>query len=131
MNPNPLPPPVEHQFKPGQSGNPNGAPPGRRLATLLKKILDGEIEIDDLETGLKRKVTKAEVVALSLFKQAVKGNVKAIKEVFDQVDGKLPQPLIGDGGMPLFPPTIIMTPYTEEVKKRVEGEKPSSEQPPA
>jgi hypothetical protein len=114
MNPNPVPPPVEHQFKPGQSGNPNGAPKGPYLTTILKKLLDEEIEIVDAETGLKRKIRKSELVTVALLKQAAKGNVKAIREIMDRIDGKVPQKigLTGADGENLIPPQIIFAPIS-------------------
>ena len=38
-------PPVEHQFKPGQSGNPNGRPKGTRsLSTIIRDFLEQELD---------------------------------------------------------------------------------------
>lgn len=42
-NPNPTPPPEEHRFKPGQSGNPKGAPKGtKHLSTHIQEMLNDE-----------------------------------------------------------------------------------------
>lgn len=41
------------------------------------------------------------MVAHSLLRQSQKGNVAAIKEVADRLDGKVPQGIIGDEGGPL------------------------------
>jgi hypothetical protein len=47
-NPNPPPPPVEHRFKPGQSGNPGGKPVNARNA-ITRKFL--EVLAKDFEEG--------------------------------------------------------------------------------
>lgn len=41
--------------------------------------------------------TKLREVADALVKEAIAGNVQAIKEVADRLDGKVPQALVGDG----------------------------------
>lgn len=41
MNPNPLPPPIEHRFKPGNTANPGGAPRGKRISTWMAEF--GEV----------------------------------------------------------------------------------------
>lgn len=42
-NPNPLPPPEEHRWKPGQSGNPKGKPKGaKHLSTWIQELLNDE-----------------------------------------------------------------------------------------
>ena len=52
-NPNPVPPPEETRWKPGQSGNPKGKPKGSlNLSTLIREI--GE-SIDWDKTNLKNK----------------------------------------------------------------------------
>jgi hypothetical protein len=40
--------------------------------------------------------TKLREVADALVKEAIAGNVQAIKEVADRLDGKVPQALVGD-----------------------------------
>lgn len=114
MNPNPQPPPAEHQFKPGQSGNPNGAPKGKRISTIMKELLEKELEGPDPSSGQYRKMTMAEIIALAMVKEASTGNVKAAKEVMDRTEGKVPQPLTGEGGAPLLPPVISVAPYSSE-----------------
>jgi hypothetical protein len=112
--PGPGDPPKEFQFKPGESGNPSGGHKGLHLTTLLRKLLDEEIEVEDAETHLKRKIRKAELVTVALLKQANKGNVKAIREILDRIDGKVPQKigLTGADGEALIPPQIIFAPIS-------------------
>lgn len=52
-NPNPVPPPEETRWKPGQSGNPKGKPKGSlNLSTLIRDTL---ADIDWSKTNLKNK----------------------------------------------------------------------------
>jgi len=78
-------------FKKGQSGNPNGRPKGVPLmSTILKKMLQ---EIVKDKTGKPMeingiKMSYQQAVTLGLLNSGVKGNVLAIQEIFNRVDGK-------------------------------------------
>ncbi len=75
---------VPYQFKEGQSGNPAGRPKGsRNLSTILRELLDEEIELSD---GEKKKYK--EVIIRKLITKANDGDLRAITEIFDRVDGK-------------------------------------------
>jgi hypothetical protein len=78
-NPNPPPPPVEHQFKPGQSGNPSGRPKllGESYKTQLAKVVPGD------EEGR----TYAEVIANAMALEAMKGEVPAAREIRAATEG--------------------------------------------
>ncbi len=66
-------PPAHSQFKPGQSGNPSGRPPGSR--NVKKNLLDvGNEEIQLKENGEWITVTKQEALFKSLYASAIKGN---------------------------------------------------------
>lgn len=83
------------QFKAGQSGNPKGRPPASwSWAGLLKEFGDQEINGK----------TKKEWIAESLIKEALKGNIPAIKEFGDRVEGKAIQKseVTGKDGEPLM-----------------------------
>jgi len=73
-------------FKPGQSGNPKG---GVKKEWTWSGLLRDLSEQTDGASGL----TKKEIIAKALFKEAYKGNVPAIKEYGDRIDGKPPQAL--------------------------------------
>jgi hypothetical protein len=74
-------PPKQHQFKPGQSGNPNGRPKGvptlqevmTKEATKLIKVKQGDKIIH---------VPKAEALARRIFGMALEGDLAAARIVF-------------------------------------------------
>lgn len=71
-------PPKEYQFKPGESGNPAGRPKGQKwLKTRLREALEA--------TGADKDIV------LALIEKAKKGDIMAIKEIMDRVDGKVTQ----------------------------------------
>ena len=85
-------PPIEHQFKKGQSGNENGRPVGtQNMSTMLRNILKTEIDIDD--PFLKKKVRNPVqyVIMLKLTQRALKGDLKAIEILLDRTEGKAKQ----------------------------------------
>ena len=87
-------PPVEHQFKPGQSGNPNGRPKKLpRLDDLLSDIMSEE----------KDGMSAAEAILKRLRVLATQGNLKAAEMLLDRSYGKARQPveLTGKDGAPI------------------------------
>ena len=94
--------PVNPQFrglipwKPGQSGNPSGRPRKPLTERLLKRLADnGESELADVVGALlthAKNTTEPKVAGAS---------VKAIAEIFDRVEGKVPQAVTGEDGGPL------------------------------
>ena len=73
-------PPTATQFKPGQSGNPNGRPKAATSsAVFLKKALARSVQ--HTENGIIKKVSRDEAIFLSLTAKAVKGDLKAIELV--------------------------------------------------
>lgn len=67
-------------WKPGESGNPAGKPKG----TLNRKTL-----LQKWTTVASANGTVEDDIALALIKQANKGDVAAIKEIFDGLHGKI------------------------------------------
>lgn len=84
--------------KPGERRNPAGRPPGETFKGLLTKLLNGKITVPDLE-GRKRKLTRREVLALTLIKDAMdvkntaSERTKANQTIQDRVEGKAVQPI--------------------------------------
>jgi hypothetical protein len=73
-------PPRKGQFKPGQSGNRYGRPPGsKNIRTYVNKYLNEKIPI--IENGKTRKVPRAEAIAIQLVNQAAKGEPKGLAAV--------------------------------------------------
>jgi len=72
-------PPRHSQFRPGQSGNPAGRPPGRKnLATIARSALHEEITV--VENGKSKRMTKAEAAIVQMVNGALKGDLRAAKE---------------------------------------------------
>lgn len=74
-------------FQPGQSGNPNGAP---KRAKLWREAIDRAIkrrEQDDPQA--------LEKLADKLLSAVEQGDIAAMKEFGDRVDGKVPQAIAG------------------------------------
>jgi hypothetical protein len=69
-------PPVEHQFKPGQSGNKRGRPKGSKSeATIINEILSRKIKIT--QNGKTRQISLFEGMYLKFAEDALRGNPKA------------------------------------------------------
>jgi len=101
-------PKVSTSYKPGQSGNPKGRPKKEwTWSGVLKEIAERE-----------DKTNKKEYKTLAgeaLFKEVLKGNVPAIKEFGDRIDGKAKQSheLTGKDGEPFVPTPIYGGKSTE------------------
>jgi hypothetical protein len=87
-------PSVDTQFKPGQSGNPNGRPKTKPFLDALRAEIDEAIEGDD--KGALRMIARA------LINSALKGDNSAIAQIADRLDGKATQPIGTDPDYP-FP----------------------------
>tara|TARA_Y100001970_G_scaffold259745_1_gene341068 strand:- start:1013 stop:1351 length:339 start_codon:yes stop_codon:yes gene_type:complete len=79
----------KHQFKKGQSGNPNGRPKGTpNWKKLYLDLLMLESEVMNPLTGKAEKLNQFQRVALAQIREALKGNVTAQKEVMERFMGK-------------------------------------------
>lgn len=82
-------------WRPGQSGNPKGRPKsGKRLTDVLRRVL---------AEPAKEGKTKADELADVLVGLAQKGDLDALKYIYDRLDGKPTesQEISGPGGKPL------------------------------
>jgi hypothetical protein len=93
--PNPIPGNIP--FQPGQSGNPNGAPKGKRVSTILKELLEDRVK--DKEG---KELTRSQKLALKLFtlSESDEDNsaLRAIAEILDRTEGKSKQSIEVDTG---------------------------------
>lgn len=76
-------------FEPGQSGNVNGRPKAEKSFAAMLRIAIKEAHGDEGKDKLR-------AIADALVKKAIEGEVSAIKEIADRLDGKVPQALVGD-----------------------------------
>jgi hypothetical protein len=75
-------PPIESQFKPGQSGNPRGRPKGiLNFATDLKRTLEAPITLND--GGKTKRVSTQKAVLLRMREKALKGDARALDRLLD------------------------------------------------
>lgn len=69
-------PPQAHQFKPGQTGNPNGRPKGvKNEATILHELLYRKIPVR--VGGRTRMITVLEAIHLRFTEDSLRGNTKS------------------------------------------------------
>jgi hypothetical protein len=90
-------PPKEHQFKPGESGNPKG-PPVRRTQLwpyFCKYMAMTDAELEKLDRD---KLTQAQQTALAIVENAkagkYSGSERLARHVFDREEGKAVEHLI-------------------------------------
>ena len=84
----------KYRFKPGESGNPNGRPKGsRNITTNLKELLEIEIETEDPLSEEKTSMPVAALLNARLVRSALDGSEKAIREIYDRIEGRPKQKL--------------------------------------
>ena len=90
-------PPVENRWKKGTSGNPRGRP--KKQARLTELLQD---EIKKICPADREKRTWEHLIVRATLQLAMKGNATALKEIWERLDGKVPQSekleLAGVGG---------------------------------
>jgi hypothetical protein len=78
-------PPAEHQFRPGQSGHPQGRPKGsKNTNAILKSVLDQKIEIR--VKGRLRLISVREAIITRFAEDALKGNTKSAAFLLQRYD---------------------------------------------
>lgn len=82
-------------LKPFQKGNPGGGRPkgSVSLVTLIKKALDKKID---------KCSTVADIVVAKLLARAMEGDIPAIKELLERIDGKVKQEVESSGQLTLI-----------------------------
>jgi hypothetical protein len=77
-------PPEHSRFRPGESGNRRGRPKGsRNLRTYFEEALAEQVVVN--EGGRRRKISKGKVAFTQLVNRAAKGDIRAIRTVFEMV----------------------------------------------
>lgn len=97
-------------FVKGQSGNPKGRPEGSKsFRTLIKQFL----ETAEVDVKGEKKDGYYAVVAALYNKATKKGDIKAIREILDRIDGKTVQAIEqhNTGEQKL---TVTVTSYADE-----------------
>ena len=71
-------------YKPGQSGNPNGRPKGRRnRSTIARELLELNQKLKNPLTGKDETMSQEYLMTLALIKKAREGDVSAYKALMD------------------------------------------------
>ena len=104
-------PPLEAQWKPGQSGNPNGRPKGNIVDELLKALHE------ELDTE-KGKVKIGRAVAQKLLQAALKGDLRATNQILDFTESKPKQSVehSGPDGQPIAVSVVDLLTKRDEEK---------------
>ena len=80
-----------HEFKPGQSGNPAGRPPGiPNSKTRYKRLLELTSKKENPVTKELEEFTQLELMDMAVFNKALKGDLASYKEIMDRLEGKAP-----------------------------------------
>jgi hypothetical protein len=90
-----------YQFQPGRTGNPAGRPKlplSERLFRQLTK--EGNVEAGKVVGNLLHHAT-------SRSEKTANASVRAIEQIFDRIEGKVPQSVTGEGGGPLEVAVLI------------------------
>jgi len=87
---------AKHRFKPGRSGNPSGRPKSKPFKEELAKAIAKATKNSRGKTS-----TNLAQIADSLVREAKSGDVQAIKEIADRLDGKVVQVVEGDVDNPV------------------------------
>lgn len=98
-------------WQPGQSGNPGGRPKFKPFTDAMLAVIDETIpetwapmlSILGVKPNRAKDVKVAEVLVRGLIRESFMGKqrVRAIREVMDRIEGRVPLPLIGANDGPI------------------------------
>jgi hypothetical protein len=86
-------PPVEHQFPPGQSGNPGGLSKKRRISNAMERLLD--LSMDELASYQPK--TVAEGLALAIIRNGSM-DPRFTTHALERTEGKVADTIRHEGG---------------------------------
>lgn len=99
----------DHQFKKGESGNPNGRPKGSlNRSTIVKRWLETLEKAKNPITGHEESMSQEDIITLALIKKARKGDTQAYKALMDSGYGA-PKQTVDNINMDVTPPKIEFT----------------------
>jgi len=110
----------EFAWSPGQSGNPDGRPKDS-LTTLLREYLDANNQRE-------KQLIIGELVSLAKA-TGVQGQIAALREIFDRIDGKVSQDIKLEGIVGVLTPQYLelarnrLLEAKERTKELIEGHK--------
>lgn len=113
-----------NQWKPGQSGNPNGRPKKDVCITsIVKDILDKPANLPPGAPKFLEGCTWAELIAYNMVIETAKINPPILRELLDRIEGKVKTPIeaTGKDGAPLvavFDPAELLKKLTAMVEKK-------------
>lgn len=77
-------------FQPGVSGNPGGRPKRKVWTEAIKEAIE---KIDTIDPEQRPRI---KLLAEALVAAGLAGEVQALREIGDRVEGKVPNPVVGD-----------------------------------
>jgi len=81
-------------FVPGDPRRINKPKGAKSMSTWLRLMLNKRVEVEDPFTKKSVKMPLSQLVSLSLIKKASSGNVPAITEIMDRLEGKVASPAV-------------------------------------
>jgi hypothetical protein len=103
-----------------------GSKPDKIMRDALQLELAHEIKAQDPDSDPKKgpkliKIRRSRLVAIALVNKAIKGDVAAIREINERMDGRVPQVVKGDTASGAIPIDItnLTTAQIEKLKERI------------
>ncbi len=96
----------------GRLGN-NHANKDYSITRIIKEMLD--LPADAVLPGANGVKTWRQLIARAILYSAVKGEVAMIKELLDRLEGKVTQPIGGEGGGPIKTEIIVSSDATKKL----------------
>ncbi len=98
-------------FEKGKSGNPGGRPKTKHWRDAIRRAV-----LDTEEPDPNSAVRNIDRLALALVEKALSGDVPAMKEIGDRLDGKPSQAITGEDGGPIE--TLELSNLSEPERKQ-------------